>query len=106
MPQVAVPAEGAARAVGSPSGHPLATSVATVDGAVTSLSFRMLDIPGFPSSMDSWIECEHALSDPAFFPWWRAAVAQRPYEVIGLLARAIGQREADRDTIPAVRGRW
>ena len=77
MPQVAVPAKGAARAVGSPSGHPLATSVATVDGAVKSLSFRMLDIPGSPSSMGSWIECEHALSDPAFFPWWRAAVAQR-----------------------------
>jgi very-short-patch-repair endonuclease len=36
----------------------------------------------------------------------RAAIEQRPYEVIGVLARAIGQREAGRDTIPAVRGRW
>jgi FhuF-like iron-sulfur protein len=77
VPQVAVPAGGAARAVGSRSGHPLATSVATVDGAVELLSFRMLDVSNAPSSMASWIECEHALSDPAFFPWWRAAVAQR-----------------------------
>jgi hypothetical protein len=51
--------------------------VATVDGAVDLLSFRMLDVSGGPSSSASWIECEHALSDPAFFPWWRATVAQR-----------------------------
>jgi hypothetical protein len=51
--------------------------VATVDGAVELLSFRMLDVSSAPSSSASWIECEHALSDPAFFPWWRAAVAQR-----------------------------
>jgi hypothetical protein len=64
--------------------------VATVDGAVKMLSFRMLDASGSPSSIASWIECEHALSDPAFFPWWRSAVAQRlaeqyapvPHEVL------------------------
>ena len=77
MPQVAVAAEDTATVVGSRFGHPLAASVATVDGAVELLSFRMLEVPGFPSSSGSWIECEHALSDPAFFPWWRAAVAQR-----------------------------
>jgi hypothetical protein len=77
VPQVAVAAEDTATVVGSHFGHPLAASVATVDGAVELLSFRMLDVPGFPSSSGSWIECEHALSDPAFFPWWRAAVAQR-----------------------------
>jgi hypothetical protein len=48
-----------------------------VDGAVELLSFRMLDVSSSPSLVASWIECEHALSDPAFFPWWRAAVAQR-----------------------------
>jgi len=63
--------------VGPLSGHPLATSVATVDGAVESLSFRMLDVSSSASSITLWIECEHALSDPAFFPWWRAAVAPR-----------------------------
>lgn len=31
---------------------------------------------------------------------------QRPFEAVGVLARAIGQREASRDTIPHVRGRW
>ena len=77
MPQVAVSAEGTATVVGSYFGHPLATSVAMVDGAVELLSFRMLDVCSVPSSSASWIECEHALSDPAFFPWWRAAVAQR-----------------------------
>jgi len=77
VPQVAVAAEDTATVVGSRVGHPLATSVATVDGAVELLSFRMLEVPGFPSSSRSWIECEHALSDPAFFPWWRAAVAQQ-----------------------------
>ena len=77
MLQVAVPAEDTARVVGPRFGHPLATSVATVDGAVELLSFRMLDVCSAPSSIASWIECERALSDPAFFPWWRAAVAQR-----------------------------
>ena len=77
MPQIAVPAQDTATVVGSHSGHPLATSVATVDGAVESLSFRMLDVSSAPSSSGAWIDCEHALSDPAFFPGWRAAVAQR-----------------------------
>ena len=77
MPQVAVPAEDTAGVLGPGSGHPLATSVATVDGAVELLSFRMLDVSSAPSSSASWIDCERALSDPAFFPWWRAAVAQR-----------------------------
>jgi hypothetical protein len=36
----------------------------------------------------------------------RAAVEERPLEVIGVLARTIGQREASRDTIRPVRGRW
>ena len=77
MSQVAVTAEDPARVAGPCFGHPLATSVATVDGAVELLSFRMLDVSSAPSSMASWIECEHALSDPGFFPWWRAAVARR-----------------------------
>jgi FhuF 2Fe-2S C-terminal domain len=77
VPQVAVPAKDTATVVGPRFGHPLATSVATVDGAVELLSFRMLDVSSSPSSITSWIECEHALSDPAFFPWWRAAVAPR-----------------------------
>jgi len=77
VPQLAAPAEDTARVVGSRSGHPLAASVATVDSAVELLSFRMVDAASAPSSIGSWIECEHALSDPAFFPGWRAAVAQR-----------------------------
>ncbi len=63
--------------VGPRCGHPLAPSVATVDSAVELLSFRMVDGASASSSIGSWIECEHALSDPAFFPGWRAAVAQR-----------------------------
>jgi hypothetical protein len=35
-----------------------------------------------------------------------AAIEQRPFEVVGVLARVIGQREASRDTIGRVRGRW
>jgi FhuF 2Fe-2S C-terminal domain len=77
VPQVAVRGEDTARVVGPRVGHPLASSVATVDGAVELLSFRMLDVCSAPSSIASWIECERALSDPAFFPWWRAAVAPR-----------------------------
>lgn len=76
VPQTAVPDEGATRAVGPYSGHPLAASVARVDGAVEWLSFRMLGACGSQGPAASWIGCEHALSDPAFFPWWRAAAAQ------------------------------
>jgi FhuF 2Fe-2S C-terminal domain len=77
LPQVAVPDEGATRVVGSCSGHPLATSVAKVDGAVKLLSFRMLDVSGCSWPTASWIGCEHALSKPAFFSEWRAMAAQR-----------------------------
>jgi FhuF 2Fe-2S C-terminal domain len=46
--------------------------VARVDGAVKSLSFRLLDTAGSP-----WIGCERALSGPGFFLRWREAAAQR-----------------------------
>jgi FhuF 2Fe-2S C-terminal domain len=75
VPGVGVPAEESA--IESHFGHPLARSVVTVNGAVKLLSFRMLDVLSSPGLTDSWITCEQALSDPDFFPWWRAMVAQR-----------------------------
>ena len=70
MPQVGIPAEGATRVIGSCPEHPLATSVARVNGAVESLTFRMLDTCGSP-----WISCERALSGPSVFLRWREAAA-------------------------------
>jgi hypothetical protein len=71
-------ATGAVKPAGA---HPLAASVATVDRAVRSLSFRLADRmpdesrPNEPGS--GWITCENALSDPDFFMRWRAIVAQQ-----------------------------
>ena len=75
MPGVGVPAEESA--IESHSGYPLARSVATVDGAVRLLSFRMWDVLRCRGLPAGWISCEQALSDPDFFPRWRAMVAQR-----------------------------
>lgn len=75
MPGVGVPAEESA--IEAPVGHPLARSVATVDGAVRLLSFRMLEARSSQGLTDSWITCERALTDPGFFPWWRAMVTHR-----------------------------
>jgi len=56
--------------------HPLAGSVATADRAVKLLSFRTSDrMPDLPSAQ--WIRCDHALSDPDFFPQWRLQVARQ-----------------------------
>jgi FhuF-like iron-sulfur protein len=57
-------------------------SVATVDQAVSLLSFRALDLassprPSAPWSSSPWIECDHALSNPVFFTHWRRMVAHR-----------------------------
>jgi FhuF 2Fe-2S C-terminal domain len=60
--------------------HPLAASVTTVDHAVTLLSLRILERmpPAEPPQRSSpWIACDQALSDPDFFPRWRAKVAER-----------------------------
>ncbi|MGH3865480.1 MAG: (2Fe-2S)-binding protein [Pseudonocardiaceae bacterium] len=81
MSHVAMPAEGPAGAVGPRCAHPLAASVATVDRAVTLLSFRIVDAPNsqWPNSQwpsSPWIGCDHALSDPDFFARWRVRVAQ------------------------------
>lgn len=68
--------------------------MAAIDRAVKLLSFQLLDDPRpqvdplviDPSVIDPlvmdghsthWIECDHALSDPAFFPRWRARVARQ-----------------------------
>jgi FhuF 2Fe-2S C-terminal domain len=76
VPHAAVPVEDPAGAVEPHCSHPLAASVATVDRAVSLLSFRMVnwmsDLPTGP-----WVACDHALSDPAFFTQWRAMVAQQ-----------------------------
>jgi hypothetical protein len=84
--------------------HPLVASVATVDRAVTLLSFRILvegippaepaigpppaepairplPAPSSPRRAAPWIACDHALSDPDFFPQWRAKVAERLAEL-------------------------
>jgi hypothetical protein len=79
---VAMPAEGPAGAGEPHCAHPLAASVAAVDRAVTLLSFRMVGAPHsqWPGARwpgAPWIGCDHALSDPDFFVWWRAMVAQR-----------------------------
>jgi FhuF 2Fe-2S C-terminal domain len=56
--------------------HPLAASVATADRAVKLLSFRTCDrMPDLRSAQ--WIRCDHALSDPDFFPQWRVQVARQ-----------------------------
>jgi hypothetical protein len=47
-----------------------------VDDAVELLSFQLLDVSGSRWLTDSWIGCEHALSSPTFFLWWRSRVAQ------------------------------
>jgi hypothetical protein len=53
-----------------------------VDQAVTSLSFRILDVssaqwPSSPWPSSPRIECEYALANPAFFTHWREVVTQR-----------------------------
>jgi hypothetical protein len=77
VPQTAVHITVPVRVVDTRCGHPLATSVATVDRAVASLSFQTLDVAGSHWPSAPWMGCEHALSDPAFFPRWRQVVAQR-----------------------------
>jgi FhuF 2Fe-2S C-terminal domain len=72
VPHAAVPVGGPTEAVVPDGMHPLAASVATVDRAVTLLSFRIWDSPS-----DRWITCGHALSDPTFFTRWRIQAAQR-----------------------------
>ncbi|MGH3782383.1 MAG: (2Fe-2S)-binding protein [Pseudonocardiaceae bacterium] len=82
MLRIAVPAEGSPAAVEPEGAHPLVESVAEVDRAVKLLSFRMLDAPGMLDGRGApWISCDHALSDPAFFPRWRGLVAQRLAEL-------------------------
>ncbi|MGH3841893.1 MAG: (2Fe-2S)-binding protein [Pseudonocardiaceae bacterium] len=56
--------------------------MASVDGVVTLLSFRTLGASESPSPSAllpnaSWLGCEQALTDPTFFPWWRATVAHQ-----------------------------
>lgn len=57
--------------------HPLASSVAAVERAVTSLSVGMLDVSDSPWPSAPWIACDHALSDPTFFSWWQMMATQR-----------------------------
>jgi hypothetical protein len=51
--------------------------VAVVDRAVDWMSFRLMNTPGAQPHCDGWTFCDKALSDPASFTRWRAAVAQR-----------------------------
>lgn len=88
MPHAAMPHQQSTGTVDPPRPHPLAASMAAVDRAVKLLSFRLFDdsrppaepLPIDPVVIDGrgtqWIECDHALSDPAFFPRWRARVAR------------------------------
>jgi FhuF 2Fe-2S C-terminal domain len=75
VPGVGVPAD--EPTIASEYGHPLARSVAAVDGAVRLLSFRVWDVLSCSGLNQAWIACEQALGDPDFFPWWRAMVGQR-----------------------------
>ncbi|MGH3550942.1 MAG: (2Fe-2S)-binding protein [Pseudonocardiaceae bacterium] len=76
MPQAVVPVGESRAAVRPPSAHPLAGSVATADATVKLLSFRIFDRTTDLAG-DGWIRCDHALSDPDFFPRWRVQVAQQ-----------------------------
>ncbi len=71
MPHAAVPHKEPLGAATHSHAHPLASSLAVVDRAVTLLGFRMLEGRGAP-----WIECDDALSDATFFPRWRVEVAR------------------------------
>ncbi len=76
MPHAVVPMSESAAAAQPYYAHPLAASVATADRAVKLLSFRICDqMSELPSG--GWVRCDHALSDPDFFPRWRVQVAQR-----------------------------
>lgn len=78
MPQAVLPADPPAAVVGRGAAHPLAASMAAVDRAVDWMSFRLLDTVGTqPTPGGRWTTCEQALSDPACFTQWRAALAQR-----------------------------
>lgn len=83
MPHAAVPHKEPAGAVAQSRAHPLASSIAVVDRAVTLLGFSLLDDPPLPEPRGRegysvpWIECADALSDATFFPRWRAGVARR-----------------------------
>ena len=87
MPHAAVPDRRAAGTPDARPAHPLAASVAKIDRAVKLLSFQVREEPPVqpdPLMHDGdsapWIECDHALSDPAFFPRWRARVSRWLFE--------------------------
>ncbi len=71
MPHATGPVPKAIGAVEPLGAHPLAASVATVDLAVRSLSFRladrMSDEPRSDEPGSGCITCENTLSDPDFF---------------------------------------
>jgi FhuF-like iron-sulfur protein len=84
VPHAAVPHKELAGAVAQSRAHPLASSIAVVDRAVTLLDFSMLDdrpLPGGPREAEGrtapWIECDDALSDVTFFSRWRVRIARR-----------------------------
>ena len=84
MLHAAVPHKQSMGAVDTPRVHPLTASLAAVDRAVKLLSFRVIGDSRPPADpqvlpdprMADWIECDQALSDPAFFARWRAKVAR------------------------------
>jgi hypothetical protein len=84
VPHAAVPHKVPAGSVAKSRPHPLASSIAVVDRAVTLLEFSMRNdrpLPGEPRGAEGrnapWIECDDALSDVTFFPRWRVGVARR-----------------------------
>lgn len=92
-----------AAAVSPDHPHPLSASVACVDRAVNLLSFRLVDVasdsplPQVPDPRSTeWIECEEALSDPAFFSRWRTKAAHWLTEQHPIPAHA----EAAERTVP------
>ncbi|HET9258203.1 MAG TPA: (2Fe-2S)-binding protein [Pseudonocardiaceae bacterium] len=85
MPHAGMSRQQSGAALASHRTHPLASSLAVVDRAVSLLSFQVRDDsragdePG-----GGWIECEHALADAGFFPRWRAEAARWLAEQHGL----------------------
>ncbi len=76
VPQAVVPVGESPATVQPPNAHPLAGSVAAANRAVKLLSFRTFDRVSDLTGA-GWIQCDHALADPDFFPRWRVQVAQR-----------------------------
>lgn len=97
MPHAEASRQAPAAAVDSHHSHPLIASVRAVDRAVPQLSFQTLPEAEISAGAGaSWVGCDHALSDPAFFQRWRAMAAQ----LLATRTSCIPEQSAPRNTVP------